>query len=227
MKYEIIHNGKTIAYKLQRKNVKNLILKISNQGELVVSAHPMIAQSTIESFIKSKQDWIVAKQQAILNKHIQVFNSFEDGYIFYLGEKKKIEVISFHLNFVKVQGDVMEVYCAAKSDPNRVLINYMQEQCKELFLKHTNIYLKELAKYDIQLHHIKIKKMKSRWGSCTPSKHTITLNQNLIHYPVAFIEYVILHELVHFIHLNHSSAFYATIASYMPDYKARIALSKA
>ncbi len=67
--------------------------------------------------------------------------------------------------------------------------------------------------------------MKSRWGSCIPAKQQITLNQNLIHYPIEFAEYVILHELVHFIQPNHSKAFYQIIEYYMPDYKERIKLA--
>ena len=71
---------------------------------------------------------------------------------------------------------------------------------------------------------IKIREMKSRWGSCIPAKQQITLNKRLIHYPVEFIEYVVLHEFVHLIQPNHSKAFYHIIEYHMPDYKARIAL---
>ena len=52
------------------------------------------------------------------------------------------------------------------------------------------------------------------------------LYKRLIHYPVEFIEYVILHEFAHFVHPNHSRAFYALIEKYMPDYKERIAMSQ-
>ena len=64
--------------------------------------------------------------------------------------------------------------------------------------------------------------MKSIWGSCTPAKNSITLNRKLIHYPFEFIEYVVLHEFVHFIQPNHSKAFYNIIENYMPDYKTRM-----
>ena len=83
---------------------------------------------------------------------------------------------------------------------------------------------KSLCNYHIEFPQIKIRDMKSRWGSCTPAKNSITLNKKLIHYPFEFIEYVVLHEFVHFIQPNHSQAFYHIIENYMPDYKERMKL---
>ena len=63
--------------------------------------------------------------------------------------------------------------------------------------------------------------MKSRWGSCLPGKGTITLNLRLMAYPLSCVEYVVLHELCHFVHPNHSPAFHALMTALMPDWKQR------
>ena len=63
--------------------------------------------------------------------------------------------------------------------------------------------------------------MKSRWGSCLPFNNKIILNLNLIKTPMCCIEYVILHELSHFKHHNHSKNFYNFITLFMPDWKER------
>lgn len=68
---------------------------------------------------------------------------------------------------------------------------------------------------------LKVRLMKTRWGVCHIQKNTITLNKALIDKPVEAIEYVILHEYVHFIHPNHQEPFHQTMKVLMPDYKKR------
>ncbi|MEG1630218.1 MAG: M48 family metallopeptidase, partial [Erysipelotrichaceae bacterium] len=82
-----------------------------------------------------------------------------------------------------------------------------------------------LSEYDIPSPSLKIRTMSSRWGSCIPDKQQITLNRRLIHYPIEFIEYVVLHELVHFVQPNHSKTFYAIVENHMSDYKKRIQMA--
>ena len=60
---------------------------------------------------------------------------------------------------------------------------------------------------------------KSKWGSCTPSKHKICFNVNLIFMPLEFVDAIILHELAHLYHLNHSKDFYNLLCTWMPNYK--------
>ncbi|MGL6293230.1 M48 family metallopeptidase [Eubacterium aggregans] len=68
---------------------------------------------------------------------------------------------------------------------------------------------------------LRIKTMKSRWGSCISGKGVITLNTRLLTKPMAAVEYVVVHELAHFLVQNHQADFYAVVAQVLPDYKAR------
>lgn len=78
-----------------------------------------------------------------------------------------------------------------------------------------------LEPYGVAYPHLRLREMKSRWGSCLVYKQTITLNTKLLTCSRECIEYVVLHELCHFIHPNHSPRFYALLASFLPDWKAR------
>lgn len=76
-------------------------------------------------------------------------------------------------------------------------------------------------KYGVEYPEIKIRQMKSQWGSCRPNNKVITLNSRLLEVPREAIEYVVLHEFAHFIHPNHSKEFYRLIEQFMPDWKER------
>lgn len=73
---------------------------------------------------------------------------------------------------------------------------------------------------------LKVRDMKTRWGVCAPAKRQITLALRLAEKPRAAVEYVVLHEYAHFARADHSPAFWAVVARYMPDWKARRALLK-
>ena len=63
--------------------------------------------------------------------------------------------------------------------------------------------------------------MKSRWGVYNKVNHSVTLNSKLIEYPVEILDYVIIHELSHVQHFNHSKDFWALVSKYCPEYKIR------
>ncbi|SDY17193.1 M48 family metallopeptidase [Eubacterium barkeri] len=73
---------------------------------------------------------------------------------------------------------------------------------------------------------LRIKTMKSRWGSCLPGKGVITLNTRLLTKPMAAVAYVVVHEMAHFLVQNHQADFYAVVAQVLPDYKVRRELLK-
>lgn len=68
---------------------------------------------------------------------------------------------------------------------------------------------------------LKVRQMKTRWGVCVPAKRQITFSLRLAEKSRAAVEYVVLHEYAHFVRADHSPAFWAVVARYMPDYKAR------
>jgi len=100
---------------------------------------------------------------------------------------------------------------------------FYYSEAKILFTRLIHKYNRYINK---PITKVRIKKMNSRWGSCNSKKGYINLNLYLIKKDIEFIEYVILHELAHLIHPNHSQQFYALIASIMPDYRDRISKHK-
>lgn len=123
--------------------------------------------------------------------------------------------------------DALEQFIRQKETMEReaVSIDYkskeQKEQKREVLYELCQRYYPIIEQYGFAFPEVKIREMTSRWGSCRPTKGRITLNSKLLDKPRDAMEYVVLHELAHFVYPNHSKAFYQFIETYMPDWKDR------
>lgn len=209
-----------ITYTLVTKQVKNINMRISSKGEVVVSANPFVPMDKIDDFVSSKVSWIVKHQKSMLERSQK--SMIDDKHIVLFGNSLKIRKTTGKYNHVSYDKDTLYVQCREQADPEKVIRQFLDKLCRDVFLDIATLTFRSLSDYHLEFPDVKIRDMKSRWGSCTPAKNSITLNRKLIHYPFEFIEYVVLHEFVHFIQPNHSKAFYNIIENYMPDYKTRM-----
>ena len=209
-----------ITYTLVTKQVKNINMRISSKGEVVVSANPFVPMDKIDDFVSSKVSWIVKHQKSMQERSQK--SMIDDKHIILFGNSLKIRKTTVKYNHVSYDKDTLYVQCREQADPEKVIRQFLDKLCRDVFLDIATLTFRSLSDYHLEFPDVKIRDMKSRWGSCTPAKNSITLNRKLIHYPFEFIEYVVLHEFVHFIQPNHSKAFYNIIENYMPDYKTRM-----
>lgn len=98
---------------------------------------------------------------------------------------------------------------------------YRPEDCRAYFSRLLAEQYPLVQPLGVAMPQLKIRKMKSRWGSCHSQKGVITLNSQLMAAPQPCVEYVILHELCHFLQPNHSQRFYALLSRIMPDWAER------
>ena len=209
-----------ITYTLVTKQVKNINMRISSKGEVVVSANPFVPMDKIDDFVSSKVSWIVKHQKSMHERSQK--SMIDDKHIVLFGNSLKIRKTTGKYNHVSYDKDTLYVQCREQADPEKVIRQFLDKLCRDVFLDIATLTFRSLSDYHLEFPDVKIRDMQSRWGSCTPAKNSITLNRKLIHYPFEFIEYVVLHEFVHFIQPNHSKAFYNIIENYMPDYKTRM-----
>ncbi|MCR0159046.1 M48 family metallopeptidase [[Clostridium] innocuum] len=209
-----------ITYTLVTKQVKNINMRISSKGEVVVSVNPFVPMDKIDDFVSSKVSWIVKHQKSMQERSQK--SMIDDKHIVLFGNSLKIRKTTGKYNHVSYDKDTLYVQCREQADPEKVIRQFLDKLCRDVFLDIATLTFRSLSDYHLEFPDVKIRDMKSRWGSCTPAKNSITLNRKLIHYPFEFIEYVVLHEFVHFIQPNHSKAFYNIIENYMPDYKTRM-----
>lgn len=225
-KREIVVNNITISYTLLRKKVKNLNLRVRPDSSIVVSAPKRVSVCDIDSFVIRKIDFIERALNSIQShKKESEQRHYVSGEGYRLeGKNLRLKVIRENVNKVESDGVFLALYV---NDPENVLLKeklikqYYAKQVRSVIGNILDGYYEIFKKYDIVKPQLKFRTMKTRWGSCNSFKAIITINNLLIEAPMNCIEYVVMHELCHMIHPNHSQKFYAFLSMLMPDWKER------
>ena len=215
----------SIEYVLKRNAKKNINITIKDDGTVIVSAPKRVSLAEINRVIESKKEWIEkAKSKQSLKKIIHTDLDIKDGEkIYFLGELKTIKIVPSKVTSLFIEDDrlcfeVKEKYLQNQEYLNVHFYTALKEKLTLILNEYMNMYLKVM---NLNINTMKLRSMRSRFGTCMPKKKEILFNTFLIHYPLESIEYVVLHEVSHLIHANHSANFYNVIAKYMPDWKSR------
>jgi len=208
---------------LLRKDIKGFILRIKNNFEISLSAPLSAMDEEINNFLVSKQEW--------LEKQINKFHFTEEygkinifcdgGEVRILGRQYKISVRLKDRNNIYIYDNSLVIETNNINNIKKQYENYYRKEATRLFNERLVKQYQIVKKYGVDKPTIKIKKMKNAWGSFSPKSKLILLNYYLYTTPISCIDYVILHELAHFIHYNHNRDFYLFLTFYMPDWKAR------
>ncbi len=217
----------TIEYLLTRKQVKNINIRIKSDGKIYISAGSKVSLKRIDEIIKSKQSFIMNALEKFEKapKDIDSPKLYIDGEHFnILGKSVPLKIDECKEESVTTDGVIILLKVKDKENQKRkenLINNWLKQMQAETFNQISQEIYPIFEKYNVEFPTIKIKTMKSQWGSCQLSKGIITLNSKLIEYPKSCIEYVILHEFAHFIHPNHSKQFHNFVTTLMPDWKER------
>ena len=176
--------GKKIKYILERKQVKNINLRVRPDGSVRVSASSRIDTAYIDDFVLSKAEFV-----------LKAMKRFEET-----AEAER----QFQMEMTKQKAGRESLL----EDP--AVFNEILDEVYPAFIP-----------YGVKKPKLRVRTMKSCWGSCLVNKGIITLNRKLLMKPRECIEYVMVHELCHFIHPNPSKEFYKFMEQFMPDWKER------
>lgn len=220
-------NGRETYYTLELKNVKNINLRIRSDQSVYVSANPRVSEKIIESFLKSKSDFILnaldRREEFLRNKPKPKL--YVDGETFrILGNDRILKVVKGEKNFVEL-GDSRIILTVRDPEDTefkkKTVDKWMRNYCEEILNNVCEDVYSKFKKYGIEFPEIKLRNMVSRWGSCQPNKLVLTFNTALVKVPLECIEYVVVHEFTHFLQPNHSKNFYTRLSALLPDWKER------
>ena len=198
-----------------RSNRKTLSISIDSFGRLIVRAPKRYGNERIFAFIQEKEGWILRKQAEITGAGIRLPSESLDGYaLMLLGEKYILRLVN--TTNIKVDNQQKVVYLPENNSQER-LIKWLKENAKRILSELTDV---TAAKMNTRYQKIAISSARSRWGCCT-QEDVIRYTYRLLFAPKEVIEYVVVHELAHTIHKNHSPAFWREVEKHVPDWKAK------
>ncbi|WP_122866682.1 M48 family metallopeptidase [Campylobacter showae] len=207
--------------KIIKKDVKNITLKVRPSGEAILTAPNSASDEHIKFIMQKRAKWI-AQKRAFFASFKMPQKEYVSGEDFrYLGRSYRLKVVQSKEERVKLQRGYLELFVKDKSDLKRrenLIYEWYHEKAMIYFFNILQEFNK-IVKQDIK--SVKIRQMKTRWGSCNPYKSYINLNIELIKKPKTCIEYVVFHEFVHLLYPNHSKKFYDYLTLYMPDWQKR------
>lgn len=210
-------NDVTLIY----KDVKHANLKVKPTCEVLLTAPLDMTDREIDHILKKRASWI-EQYLELFSKNKQQKKELVSGENFvYLGRNYRLKVIESKEEKAKLNRGYFELYIKDKNDYSKkakLIEAWYKTKAQDHFGKTVGRYA-PIVKMDIKT--VRIRAMKTRWGSCSPKKSYINLNLELIKKPKSAIEYVIFHELAHLVHHNHDKQFYNYLCLHMPDWEKR------
>lgn len=200
MKIEI--DGKIYNVDIIRKNNRNTYVRVKN-GKIVVTTNYLTSRNIIIKLIMDNKLSIIKMIDKDSKKQDKNIN------FYYFG--KKYDVI-YGFNDIEIDDNKIYVY------DDKVLNRYLDKEIRRIYSDRLD-YWYNVFEEKIPVPNLKIRKMTSRWGVCNIKNHNVTLNYYLYKYDICCLDYVIVHELSHFIHPNHSKDFWNLVCKYYPRYK--------
>ena len=211
----------TIKY---RKNMKNIYLKVEKNADVVVSAPPRTPNYLIKKLIRDNIDEIKLRRNNILMNGYTVkqYVTGEKHIIF--GKEFVLEVKLGNKNVVRLSDDKIILVIKDKDqDREQIVTSYLRKVLYNKALEFINKYEKIMG---VHAEQLRIKKMKTRWGTCNIEAKRIWINYELIKYPIECLEHIVVHELTHLLETNHTPRFYALLGKYYPNFRENDKLIK-
>lgn len=221
-----LSENKSVPVHIERKNIRNYYIKISPDLNIVVPIPLKQDIETIYRFLNSTKTkkWIeknINKFQKAKEENIKddltnggTVKILDSQYIVYIYESMNDKVV--------LDGFNLYIYSKNAKDKSYIQKQYnefLKTEAKTYFQKVMDKFLPIFKKYNIPQPTLKVKPLKSKWGSCRPTTAEITLNLHLYKVSDQCINYVILHELTHLVHPGHKKRFYNFLQKYMPNYQ--------
>lgn len=209
--------------KIIRSNRKTIALIVKSDATLLVRAPHGVPREKINELIESHKEWIKKRQQRAESRLSSIpSHHYKNGEMFlFLGERYPLKLVEsadepliFNNGFYLING--------WQAHGEYFFTAWYRLQAKRLFSEHAKA-CSHLT--DIEYSAIKLSSAAKRWGSCS-SAGNLNLNWRLIMAPTTVIDYVIVHELAHRKHMNHSKSFWRLVEQFCPDYREHLAWLK-
>ncbi|OAS88274.1 M48 family metallopeptidase [Metabacillus litoralis] len=216
------HSGEEINFDIKYKKRTSMGIYIDPFGNVEVQAPKGTPIESVLQLLEEKWDWIQQKSKEMkdraLGPNVKVYDHGES--FLYLGNAYPIQIyldINIKQDHVVFEGDSLHIYVKQVEDEKikQALKRFYYQQCKALVERSVQSFQ---SNFKIKPRSIRISDNKRTWGTCD-SKLQLTFNWRLAMAPQRVIDYVVVHEMCHMVHLNHDRSFWRLVGRIIPDYK--------
>lgn len=202
MKYEV--NGRACMLFIEKKNNKNTYIRVKDDGNIYVTTNYFVSKKQVLKLLDQNNDYLMKCFDRVDKK-----NNLNDEF-YYMGNR--YDIIMTPTEEVLIMDDKIYVKNL------EMLQKWYKDKMLTLFKNRIDHYY-ELFEEKIPYPILKVRKMKTRWGVCNRKNNSVTLNSELLKYDLEKLDYVVVHELSHFVEFNHSKNFWLEVSKYCPEYK--------
>ena len=201
--------------KIIKTNRKSITIVIDKNGELIVRAPKFVSDKEIMKLLSTKQDWINKRlEEAQKTEKLKQDLTVKDGAtIPFMGEIRRIHIGDFR----KVTLTDEEIQLPTVYDPEKLFMKWLKTQALYTLQESVEHYAELMG---LSYESVKLSNARTSWGTCT-SKRELRFSWRLMLCPMEMLDYVVVHELSHIRHMNHSREFWACVGEVLPDYKTR------
>lgn len=213
MQHSILYNDEELKFEVKvNKLAKRIILKVSDNGEASVTIPQKSLEREAIRFAKKRARWLYLHLNKIKSE-AETRRPIVDKILF-LGNSYPIELFEnsgrLSLNFREGR---FELFLSNHTYED------VRSELKRWYIEQARKILPELVQsLGCQIKRIAIREQKTRWGSCSAKKN-LNFNWRLMMAPTSVIYYVVVHELTHLKHMNHSPQFWKTVSQKCPDFR--------
>lgn len=220
--YNIEYGTKNIEFEIERKaTLKNTYINVDTDGVLV-KTNDVTTIEQINKIVKDKSAWISKKldifKAVAVNKDIRTGSRlYYMGKSYYVNMIKNETVENITINFTHAKFNITTPLKYSDIELHNAIENFYKQKAQEKIIPLTKKWATLMG---VVPEHISFRYSKNRWGSCS-STNRISYNYHLVKLSSSLVEYVVIHELAHIEHKNHSKEFWKLVQKYLNDYKIK------
>ncbi len=226
-KRSITVGGEQITYNLSLKRIKSYNMRVHADGEIHVSAPASVTLASIDKFVAERVDFIHSARERVASRAESSPNlaDVSEGSIHSVfGVPMPLRIIRGARASARIESGEIVVAVGREDSTQkrqRLLYRMLGELLYKTVCEMTERIYPLFKQNGVAYPEIVIRDMRSRWGSCNSTKGRIAYSVELIGARRELVEYVVMHEMCHLLHANHSADFYRELEARMPDWKQR------
>jgi predicted metal-dependent hydrolase len=221
----LVYGERRIAYRLHRSDRKRLRIVVRPDLSVLAHAPKSFSEQEIAAAVWSRRKWVAKQIAAFEEFHpLPPPHRYVSGEtISYLGRQYRLKVIQGETTPAKLRGRFLHVIVPDRTNSaniEKAVNSWYRIRAEDTFRRYIDTCMIIASRHGIEEPVYVIRDMRTRWGSCSATGR-LTLNLRLVQAPAHCVEYVIMHELCHLAHHDHSRAYLRLLTRCMPDWEKR------